>query len=774
MGFKRTSEGRVFFQGTDEPAAAKKADFRSLTSNAAPQATQFQILTLLKSLNDKLKDGQADRAKMRAELDAYKKHVEDVEDKAARAERAYLELEGKIGKGSGDKASSERAERAEKIAEETFKELQETRKLLLEIEDKTEKTDRAATSLQKQLGQTRALGEEILKKQTGYDDLVKRLDENDERHTDLTQKVDKATAEQSRILRQIEKVAEDRTRFMRKIERIEETVIQTRDALSAKAMVLLTEQGAAGKTDARIGGASVVEQVVTGKSQEQLNFDAENKKPRMSTLTQMAIAASVLVLGVAGGWAVSQMESNPFTPESFSRALQIGQPVAPPPLDAFPASQSENESAYEPQNETASVEEATPEETLEPEDASSYTPPMPTPEQTASNDIGTIDVQNQQQLEKMLDDNPDAVAAALNNIEPGSAPPPEQTALQTPVVAAPETVQEAPKPNVAPARIQVEPKAAAPQPELANPVTAPTPKDELAKRMKPDASLTAEAKAIEDQAYAGVPEAQHDLAAIYTAGQGGVKQDYKRAGFWFREAADHGIANARYNLGVLYHQGLGVKPDIKQAIQWYKSAAELGHPEAQYNLGIAYIEGIGVSYDPKRAADNFEKAANQGIVEAAYNLGLIYENGLLGPAQPDQALKWYKTAADQGSPEAKEALEQLAKTLDIKVEDVNRVADGVKQSDTPVVVPKASPINYNPPSIAPAHSGSRQALTAQIQEQLMRDGLYPGPADGIDSAQTEDAIRSYQSENSLPVDGNVSEELLVHMLGNEGKTSVNN
>jgi hypothetical protein len=266
---------------------------------------------------------------------------------------------------------------------------------------------------------------------------------------------------------------------------------------------------------------------------------------------------------------------------------------------------------------------------------------------------------------------------------------------------------------------------------------------------------------VETQAFAGVAEAEHDLAALYTAGENGVKQDYERAAFWFRKAADQGIANARYNLGVLYHQGLGVKPDIKQAVAWYKTAADLGHPEAEYNLGIAYIEGIGVGYSPEKAAANFENAARQGIVEAAYNLGLIYENGLLGQTQPGQALKWYKDAADHGNPEAKEALEQLAKTLNIKVEDVNRVADGVK---APIknAAPKA-----NKQSAAESQQNAIQNITAQIQDYLVQAGLYPGPVDGKSSPLTQDAIRSYQSANNLPADGKVSGALLRHMLANE-------
>jgi len=61
---------------------------------------------------------------------------------------------------------------------------------------------------------------------------------------------------------------------------------------------------------------------------------------------------------------------------------------------------------------------------------------------------------------------------------------------------------------------------------------------------------------------------------------------------------------------------------------------------------------------------------------------------------------------------------------------------------------------------------SPQVVTAQVQEYLMRSGLYPGPADGISGPLTQDAIRSYQRMHNLNSDGAASENLLSHMLAN--------
>jgi TPR repeat protein len=432
----------------------------------------------------------------------------------------------------------------------------------------------------------------------------------------------------------------------------------------------------------------------------------------------------------------------------------------------------------------------------------------------------TPDIQKMTDAEKnaQFDKDPEALAAALNAIEP-STPDPEGSVtadanepppLPPQAYAADKAADKASAKSAANAieppkagdkTVDLAPAAAPPGGDfnVAAFLKAQTPSGDLADRIKPDANLPKTVKEIENQAFKGVPEAQHDLAAIYTAGKGGVTIDYAKAAAWFRESAVRGVTNAQYNLGVLYHQGLGVQQNTSLAIDWYRAAASRHHPEAEYNLGIASIEGMGAHYDPKRATAYFKSAAKQGVMEASYNLGLIYENGLLGKPQSDQALYWYRTAADQGSPEGRAAMNQLARSLKYSPADVDRVYNRIKASekaagnDVPVQdvqmkdmakmgdklaatapvangdddagddTPHAIPLSNAAPSAAtPDH-----AVVAQIQEQLMRLGLFPGPADGIDNALTDDAIRSYQRISNLPQDGRASQALLVNLLSGE-------
>jgi TPR repeat protein len=65
----------------------------------------------------------------------------------------------------------------------------------------------------------------------------------------------------------------------------------------------------------------------------------------------------------------------------------------------------------------------------------------------------------------------------------------------------------------------------------------------------------------------------------------------KEAVKWLRLAAEQGLAQAQFNLGVLYKKGEGTAQDIKQAVKWYRLAAEQGHVSAQYNLDVSSGSG---------------------------------------------------------------------------------------------------------------------------------------------------------------------------------------
>jgi len=328
------------------------------------------------------------------------------------------------------------------------------------------------------------------------------------------------------------------------------------------------------------------------------------------------------------------------------------------------------------------------------------------------------------------------VAAAAPSPAPATVASVDEGKWKTPEEVEPDITAatvEMPKEEIAP----VAPAAAAPVVAEAAPAEV-----ELA----PDAALTGKAAELQTRAYQGLAEAQHDLAALYVSGQQKVTKNYDRAIYWFKKAAAADVANAHYNLGVIYQQGLGVPASMGTALSWYEKAAELGHPEAMYNLGIAYLQGLGTKQNVTRGISYFKRAAEAGVAQAAYNLGIIYESTAAGTADPEKALTWYKLAAKEGSSEAADAIARL--------KDLDEVEPASGEGDADLV----EEMNVAPPKKSAETQAN--ALMVKVQQALIEKGLLGGTADGESTPQTEDAIRGVQHKLGLLEDGLPSEDLL--------------
>jgi TPR repeat protein len=84
------------------------------------------------------------------------------------------------------------------------------------------------------------------------------------------------------------------------------------------------------------------------------------------------------------------------------------------------------------------------------------------------------------------------------------------------------------------------------------------------------------------------------------------------AAILFRKAAEQGYATAKFNLGLVYSNGLGVGKDDSQAVLWFRKAADQGNSGGQTNLGVMYEDGRGVARDLAQALIWYDKAADQG------------------------------------------------------------------------------------------------------------------------------------------------------------------
>lgn len=145
----------------------------------------------------------------------------------------------------------------------------------------------------------------------------------------------------------------------------------------------------------------------------------------------------------------------------------------------------------------------------------------------------------------------------------------------------------------------------------------------------------------------GPGEEDEKLAEMYAVGRrmadpAGAERNPVMAAYFFFRAAAGGHAKSLAAL---------------------QEMAREGDPHARFRLGILLEAGKGAPKDAAAAASWWRMAAEQGLGEAQLGLGGLYRDGIGVAADPVQAYLWFSLAAAQGEPGAKEATEELARTM---------------------------------------------------------------------------------------------------------------
>ncbi len=157
------------------------------------------------------------------------------------------------------------------------------------------------------------------------------------------------------------------------------------------------------------------------------------------------------------------------------------------------------------------------------------------------------------------------------------------------------------------------------------------------------------------------------------------------------------------------------RQDYATAFREFKARAEVGDPDSQYMLGRLYARGTGVIQD-------------------------------YIPAH-----KWYNLAASRGHDKAVGARDKLAKQMTAKqVAQAQAQARAWQPKGT--LIPGKKSKTQVPPSII-----------AAIQQSLNTLGYKAGVGDGTMRSKTRKAIRRYQRDQRLPIDGQPSRALLDHL-----------
>ena len=267
----------------------------------------------------------------------------------------------------------------------------------------------------------------------------------------------------------------------------------------------------------------------------------------------------------------------------------------------------------------------------------------------------------------------------------------------------------------------------------------------------------------------GDPSAQFVVASRYIEGRK-IKRDFSKAASWYQKAASNGLAPAQYRLGTLFERGNGLPKDINAARLWYERAAESGNVKAMHNLAVIYASAKGGKTDYAKAKKWFEKAASYGLKDSQYNLAVIYERGLSTKRSQKDAFINYSLAAARGDRDAavkahslknylsKADLASASNTLaNWKPARPVKTGNFVAIKDPKWQVASKRPIKRQ---LKAKPNLSGKALISNAQTLLSKLGFNVGTPDGIMGSRTANAVRLFQLQNGLQVNGMVSNELL--------------
>ena len=231
------------------------------------------------------------------------------------------------------------------------------------------------------------------------------------------------------------------------------------------------------------------------------------------------------------------------------------------------------------------------------------------------------------------------------------------------------------------------------------------------------ASLVKARELLEAAAQAGYGPAAYDLARLAEAGAlSAGKPDKDQTVFYFKGAAESGLAVAQYRMGNYAATGEAGTRDEKAALEWFKkaaeqkhlpsmlaaarmmdakaatalvkSAADLGYAPAMNDYGVRLLKGVGVEKDEKAAATWIKKAAATGLPAAVLNVGLL-EKETAGKAAADAAKAGHPVgqflAADAAEKAGKlaDAFALFSQAADASHEEAGKRRDALKAKLSP-------------------------------------------------------------------------------------------
>ena len=159
---------------------------------------------------------------------------------------------------------------------------------------------------------------------------------------------------------------------------------------------------------------------------------------------------------------------------------------------------------------------------------------------------------------------------------------------------------------------------------------------------------------IQKRVDAGDPVAIWDLGNKYRLGELGLEKDVTRAVELYERAAELGVTDAHFNLGIMYDLGTDVAKDMDQAINHYEAAAMFGDAHARFNLGCE--ENYAGNHD--LALQHWMISAKLGDQKSLNKVKGFFMDGLACKDDYAGALRGYQSSIEEmSSPDRDEAIE---------------------------------------------------------------------------------------------------------------------
>ncbi len=152
-----------------------------------------------------------------------------------------------------------------------------------------------------------------------------------------------------------------------------------------------------------------------------------------------------------------------------------------------------------------------------------------------------------------------------------------------------------------------------------------------------------------------------DFRLMYQNGEG-VGQDYVKAIKYYALSGDQGQEEVESALENIYDRLISAR----------KEGCIQNLAEAFYELGMIYYLGKGVIKNNLRAQILFQEAANSGLAAAGTSLGMMYYSGETGERIYKKAAELFLWAADQGDTHAEVMLKYIRKYDQVYPETLRR------------------------------------------------------------------------------------------------------